>query len=190
LPWVLDEVWRVGGASDTSHTLSHLLPAHLATGNQGEIYVLDGASKRIQVLTDSGHLVTSIGREGGGPGELLEPRSIGVLSDGTIGVWDFGHGGIVSWSVDGIPLDLLRGPQIEDTKPDWAMQSKGCRGVMATTLEGRRRHTTGDQQPTRGQGGKLSQLRFFQHHSLSLVFSSPRVECTGHAYSREQQRGV
>ncbi|MBB6069570.1 hypothetical protein HNQ61_001185 [Longimicrobium terrae] len=49
--------------------------------SEGRFYILDGPSKRVRVFDTRGQLVSTIGRQGSGPGEFRSPVSIAVLGN-------------------------------------------------------------------------------------------------------------
>lgn len=56
------------------------------------LYILDAGNHRVVVVDTRGRLVRTIGRRGGGPGELLAPTALAVLADGSVAVADLGRG--------------------------------------------------------------------------------------------------
>lgn len=51
---------------------------HLSLDRKGNIYVLDGGNKRIQVFDKKGQYLRTIGRKGQGPGEFRSPQDVFV----------------------------------------------------------------------------------------------------------------
>jgi hypothetical protein len=101
-PFVLEREWSVGGVGSDVE-LTEILPWHVAAGSGGRVYVLDAAGQRVLVLGPGGAVEDTLGRGGGGPGELMRPISVAVSPDGAVGVWDQGRGAVVAWR-DGEPL--------------------------------------------------------------------------------------
>ena len=70
------------------------------------IFVLDGQVPILRVYDLVGRHLTDIGREGAGPGEFEDPRSVTVHPvDGTIYVRDGNLGRINRYTPDGVSLD-------------------------------------------------------------------------------------
>lgn len=65
------------------------------------LYILDAGNHRVVVLDARGRFVRAIGKQGGGPGELMAPTALAVLADGTIAVSDLGRGAISVFAPDG-----------------------------------------------------------------------------------------
>ena len=65
------------------------------------LYILDAGNHRVVVVDARGRLVRTIGRRGGGPGELLAPSALAVLADGTIAVADLGRAALSIFERDG-----------------------------------------------------------------------------------------
>lgn len=76
----------------------------LAVAPDGTIYVLDRQAMVIRAYGADGRYQRTIGRRGGGPGELSQPDGMVVLSDGRILVHDPGNGRIQVYAPDGSPL--------------------------------------------------------------------------------------
>jgi hypothetical protein len=105
-PFHLEREWRLGGLAGELH-VTELRPWHVAADNKGWVYVLDAVGRRVFVVDPHGSVVDTLGRPGGGPGELGSPVAVHVAPDGTVGVWDYARGGLVVWR-DGQPLPLRR----------------------------------------------------------------------------------
>jgi hypothetical protein len=65
------------------------------------LYVLDRGNQRVLVFDRSGRFVRQLGKKGDGPGEFQLPRSMAVMSDGSIGVLDVIHRNISIFAADG-----------------------------------------------------------------------------------------
>lgn len=65
------------------------------------LYILDAGNHRVVVVDVRGRLVRTIGRRGGGPGELLAPTGLAVLEDGSVAVADLGRGAFSIFGPDG-----------------------------------------------------------------------------------------
>ena len=67
----------------------------------GNLYVLDAGNHRVLVLDGRGRLQRTIGKQGGGPGELLVPSGLAVLGDGTVVIADLGRSAFSVFNRDG-----------------------------------------------------------------------------------------
>lgn len=103
LPWTLKERWRLshdeGGPELT--TLSSWTVAATASGS---LYVLDESAYHVLLVDAIGHVVGTMGKHGGGPGELQRPGGIAVAQDGVVWVYDYGKRGFVRFGPDGRAL--------------------------------------------------------------------------------------
>ena len=72
----------------------------LGLDSSSRLLILDRRANRIVAVDSLGRCKT-IGRAGGGPGELISPSGMTVLADGRIAVGDFGRQGIVIFDEDG-----------------------------------------------------------------------------------------
>ena len=79
----LEELWRVGDASDD--ILFGLITRVVADTN-GDLYVLDGQLSHVHVYDRDGAHLRTLFREGEGPGEVRGPRDLVLLDDGRVGV--------------------------------------------------------------------------------------------------------
>lgn len=103
LDWHFDERLRLGGDEEGPASFYSLSRSLVATDPAGRIYILDGEAHRVVVFDAEGRHLRTLGREGGGPGELEFPSGLAVR-DGVVGVWDYGKTGIVRYDTDGMPL--------------------------------------------------------------------------------------
>lgn len=81
----------------------------LAIAADGTIYAMDEQVPALRVYNADGTYRTTIGREGGGPGEYQDPDGgLNILSDGRILLRDPGNARIQVFSPDGEDLDTWR----------------------------------------------------------------------------------
>ena len=66
-------------------------PRFLSVNKEGLLMVRDSVNHRVQVFELSGKFVTKFGSEGSGRGELKNPFSTAILSDGRIVVCEFNN---------------------------------------------------------------------------------------------------
>jgi hypothetical protein len=60
----------------------------IGVDTRGRIFVLDSQVPAVRVYDENGEFVATLGRRGGGPGELSQPDGMAVLSDGRVVVRD------------------------------------------------------------------------------------------------------
>jgi hypothetical protein len=82
----------------------------IAVTPAGEIYVLDRQVTAVRRFGPDGTYLGSLGREGGGPGELRQPEAMALLPDGRVLVRDPGNGRINVWDSAGLSLPSWRLP--------------------------------------------------------------------------------
>ena len=88
----LQEVYRVGGynapawAQFSDPLFRGTLPAGFDAA--GNLHVLDRGASQVVVIDSRGELVRTIGRQGEGPGEFMQPYTLGVWRDGRFVVLD------------------------------------------------------------------------------------------------------
>lgn len=77
----------------------------LAVGPDGTIFAMDGQIPAVRVYDADGTYRTTLGRDGGGPGEFGQPDGgMAVLSDGRLAVRDPGNGRLQLFGPDLAPL--------------------------------------------------------------------------------------
>ena len=85
-------------------------PVAVAFDGAGNGYVLDQRTAKIQVFDRmTAKAARSIGRQGSGPGALLDPSALTLLPDGSIWVADTGNGRIARFALDGTYLGAITG---------------------------------------------------------------------------------
>lgn len=96
----LAERWRLGG-EDEEVLLGVITFA--ARDANGLVYLVDRQLSQVLVIGQDGELVTTLGREGDGPGELRQPHAMVLLDEGGVGVIQGFPGRIIGLHADGTP---------------------------------------------------------------------------------------
>ena len=78
----LEELWRVG---EDDEVVFGAIGSVVLDGD-GQVYVADMQAKAISVFSPDGEFLRNLGREGEGPGEFQEPRSLVLMPNGNVGV--------------------------------------------------------------------------------------------------------
>ena len=104
----LEFVKKIGDLDNENENYLLFRPRDVFRDNNGNIYVLDRGNSRIQKFDNEGIFLLSIGREGQGPGEFLNPTSIEVDLTGNIYVSDFGNKRVQILSNEGKYIDSFR----------------------------------------------------------------------------------
>ncbi len=97
----LEELWRVGGDSDD---ILFGLITQVCADEAGNIYVLDSQLCQVQVFSPDGRLLKTLLRAGEGPGEVVQPRNLALLGDGSVGVLREVPGTLIRVDRDNRPL--------------------------------------------------------------------------------------
>jgi hypothetical protein len=77
----LEEVWRIGGDSDD---FLFGLISKICGDSDGNVYVLDAQLCNVHVYSPTGELLKTLFQQGEGPGEVLGPRDMLLMPDGSI----------------------------------------------------------------------------------------------------------
>ncbi len=103
------------------------------------LYVLDGNNYRVLVFDPNGRFLRQIGKQGGGPGELMLPLTLAVTSDNRIVIGDLGRRVLSIFKTDGtfvknVPLE--QGQMLGGGGAGSALQTHprgGVIGMITTT---------------------------------------------------------
>ena len=99
--------WRADGADPGPDGAAPWAePRELAIGSR-DLYVLDPQATRVHVVSDDGRWLRSVGRQGGGPGEIERATSIEVIAGAgadTVVVLDGGKAALQLLDARGAPL--------------------------------------------------------------------------------------
>ncbi len=100
----LEEVWRHGGEDDEDFfgMISQCL-----VGEDGNIYLLDTRMSEIPVYSRDGERLTTLSREGDGPGETRTPSNLLFMPDGKLGIVQVFPGRVTTIATDGTPGDVI-----------------------------------------------------------------------------------
>ncbi len=101
LAWRAELRFRLGGADDGPEAFYRTGAPNIQTDERGRIYVLDRGNFRVVVFDSLGTHVRSVGREGGGPGELGFPLNLAVSPGGAVSVLDISKLSLVRFAPDG-----------------------------------------------------------------------------------------
>lgn len=80
----LEEMWRIGGEEDEDVLMGVIFDGKVDA--DGNTYLIDRQLSQVLVIDPDGELVTTLGREGEGPGELNQPHGLFLMDEGKVGV--------------------------------------------------------------------------------------------------------
>lgn len=108
LAWTLHETLRLGGEDEGPEAFFGVHEAGIKVDARGHLIVLDAGNHQIHEFDRAGRHVRTLGRKGGGPGEMEFPFWLSLGPDGIMGVYDFSRSGVIRFAADGSPLETLR----------------------------------------------------------------------------------
>jgi len=97
----LEFVKSIGGHDVTDENYQIYNSRDVIKDSEGNIYVVDSGNNRIQKYDSEGNYVTTIGKEGQGPGELLQPSSIIIDNENNLQVINLRNFRIEKFTRDG-----------------------------------------------------------------------------------------
>jgi hypothetical protein len=100
-------VRTIGEAEAKDPNLAFYYPSDLVVDNGGNVYVLDSENHRIQKFGPQGIYLKTIGREGEGPLEFVNPWALDIDREGNIVVYEPNRHRIHIISSDGATDDFL-----------------------------------------------------------------------------------
>ncbi|NNF05162.1 MAG: 6-bladed beta-propeller [Candidatus Eisenbacteria bacterium] len=109
----LEEQWRLGGETDDEDEFFGVIN-RILLDEDGTLFVLDNQLSEVKVYDADGSFLTTLGREGEGPGEFRGPVDMFFTPDGNVGVMQVAPGKIVLLSKDGEPQGEYPLPEGED----------------------------------------------------------------------------
>ncbi len=109
----------------------------VAIDRRDRVYALDGQEQVIRVASRDGHLLSTLGKRGSGPGELRGARWVQILGD-TLWVYDNQNARLTAWSTETLALlpGTRRGPlplRLESLSPRGFYHADVDREEAATT---------------------------------------------------------
>ncbi len=106
----LEEVWRVGGEDGEDF---FGLISQVQVGDDGSIYLLDTSLSEVPVYSTDGERLTTLSREGEGPGETRMPTNLVKMPDGNLGLVQRFPGKITIIDLQGNPQGEIK-PTLEE----------------------------------------------------------------------------
>lgn len=150
IPMSFRQLAQVGGAADSTLLLRTLSAASVGADSTGRIFVLDAPEGRIRIYAPDGQPIATLGRRGGGPGEILNSFSarLAVSPSGTAWAYDRGRSGLTGFRRDGSPLPviplriggLLWGLAMDDAMRPVVLSNRGD-SVVLRRIDGERADT-------------------------------------------------
>lgn len=96
----LTELWRTGGEDDEVFFGN---VGRVVSDPQGNVVILDAQLSEAHVYDRDGGYLTTVGKEGDGPGEVRRPGDMFVTADGTFCLLQGFPGKVVKLTADGLP---------------------------------------------------------------------------------------
>jgi hypothetical protein len=141
--WQLEEVWRVGG-EDEDVIFGQIVQA--VADSAGNIYLLDAQLCHVQAFSPSGEHISTLSREGEGPGEMSTPADLLFLPSGNLGIVRAFPGKLIKIATDGTPVGTVVVGADDPTQGGFIACFRGaCKGSNLM-LCGARSSMTGSEQ--------------------------------------------
>ncbi len=101
----LEEVWRAGGDEDEDYfgVISQVI-----IGEDGNVYLLDTRLSEVPVYSPDGERLTTLSREGDGPGETRIPSNLLFMPDGNLGLVQVFPGKVTMVDLSGNPQGIFQ----------------------------------------------------------------------------------
>jgi hypothetical protein len=136
--------------------------SQVAFDKEENLYVLDGGNHRVLVFNPLGKFVRKIGKQGGGPGELMTPVGLAVTSDGSIAVTDLGRPAVSLFKKDGTFIkNLTLGEDFGFPVPTQGTYAHPQGGVIVRTMPPVMRRGGPEDIAPRTMAGRKSPLTWF-----------------------------
>ncbi len=133
LPGTAPQVFAVGRAEGADHEMFAEVSG-VGFDAEDNLYVLDRQSKRVMVYDRTGRFLRQIGKEGQGPGELIQPLQLLMGGDGTVIVSDVGRFGYAVFRTDGTFVRNVRSEGlVPNMRTGMGWHPRG--GVVSTFLQ-------------------------------------------------------
>jgi hypothetical protein len=116
----LEEVWRHGGEDDEDF---FGMISQCVVGDDGTIFLLDTRMSEVPVYSPDGERLTTLSREGDGPGETRIPSGLLFMPDGNLGLVQVFPGKITKIGIDGTPVGVM---EIGDASEGGFLQMFDC----------------------------------------------------------------
>ena len=98
----------IGGIDTLDENFAFRSPFDVALDKMGNIYILDNGNNRIHKFSADAEFITTIGRQGQGPGDFNSPISLDIDSNGYFCVSELGNHRIQIFSPEGNDYKILR----------------------------------------------------------------------------------
>ena len=100
-PWRLEPIATIGGADTGVENFGRLDYSTVGADTLGHVYIVNEAEGHVVVFDSAGRYVRTIGRKGGGPGEIQGVGSMFVEPSGGVAIQDYGKMALVRLGFDG-----------------------------------------------------------------------------------------
>lgn len=109
--------------------------AQVVFDREENLYVLDAGNHRVLVFNPQGKFVRRIGKQGGGPGELMAPVGLAITSAGEIAVTDLGRPAVSLFKKDGTFIkNITFGDDFGMPNPQQSTYAHPSGGVAVRTM--------------------------------------------------------